>query len=156
MEAEIKIDCLDFNDKDKINTIANWYFDEWSTPKEKTFNRLESQPNDDVLVQVIATKQNQLLGTAGLANQVNLIKVHERFKFYKPWVALIYTDKLYRRQGIGKLMLEEIEKHAKKNNLKEIYLYSFTAESLYIKCGWKTIDRVSYKEHNTAIMKKEF
>ena len=39
--------------------------------------------------------------------------------------------------------------------LPAIYLYTFTAESLYTKCGWKTIDKVSYKGYGTVIMQKE-
>ena len=153
---KITIRRLEPSNKDYIRIIANWYFEEWNTPIEKTFSRLENQPGEDVLFQLVATKEDQLIATVGLGNKVNLIKVHKRYEHLKPWVALLYTQEADRKQGVGQLLLEEINRQAKAIALKEIYLYTFTAESLYTKCGWKEIDRAQYKGHDTVIMKKQF
>jgi N-acetylglutamate synthase-like GNAT family acetyltransferase len=81
--------------------------------------------------------------------------VHERFRNLKPWVALLYIEQKYRRLGGGKLLLEEIERQAREIKQNEIYSYTFTAESLFVKCGWNEVDRVKYKGYDTVILKKE-
>ncbi|PKA10550.1 GNAT family N-acetyltransferase, partial [Leptospira meyeri] len=53
-------DDLDFqvllpDEIDTIQMIANWYFDEWQIPIEKTFLKLKSITLDDSQFQVIAT-----------------------------------------------------------------------------------------------------
>ncbi len=155
MNTAVKIQKLDASDQERISTIANWYFDEWNTPVEKTIQRLSNQPNEDVLFQLILTLNGKLVGTGGLCVQVNLLQVHKTFTQYKPWIALLYTDKNYRKQGYGKVLLEHMEWHARQEKLDKIYLYTFTAESLYRRGGWKPIDHVPYKGHRTTIMEKD-
>lgn len=152
---QIAVYDLDSSNKEQIKIIADWYFKEWGTPIERTFSRLKNQPGKDLLFQLIALKESRLLATAGLGNQVGLLKVYGKFNHLKPWLALLYTEEDYRKQGIGKLLIDETERKAKALNLSTIYLYTFTAESLYTKCGWEKIDMVQYKGHDTVIMKKE-
>jgi len=151
---KITIEKLEPSNQEQIKTIAGWYYEEWNTPIEKTLMRLESQPNDDVLLQLIASYEDRIVATAGLANKVNLVQKNPQFTNLKPWIALLYTQVQYRRQGIGKYLLEHIEKHAIRLGINKIYLYTFTAESLYTKCGWTAIDKVSYKGHETVVMEK--
>lgn len=154
LPMNVHIDQLNTENKEQIETIAHWYFEEWNTPIEKTLSRLRNYPSNDVLVQLVATDKNHLLATAGLANTVNLVRKHNRFSALKPWVALLYTQEQYRQQGIGKLLLEGIEEHARSLQLSKIYLYTFTAEALYAKCGWTAIASVNYKGHETVVMEK--
>jgi GNAT superfamily N-acetyltransferase len=154
MAPKITITKLDPTDKDLILKIANWYYEEWNTPIEKTIRRLTNQPNGDVLFQLVLAKDNEVVATGGLCNNVNILKVHEKLRKFKPWLALLYTAKDYRNQGLGKMLLEQIERCAKEEKLSKIYLYTFTAESLYRRCGWKQIDRVHYKGHDTVVMEK--
>jgi len=57
MVHEILINKLDPTDKDLILKIANWYFDEWNNPIDKIIHRLTNQPNEDVLFQLVLTKE---------------------------------------------------------------------------------------------------
>ena len=155
MASEILINKLDPTDKDLGLKIANWYFDEWNTSIDKTIHRLTNQPNEDVLFQLVLSKENKVIATGGLCNNVSILKEYDKFKKFKPWVALLYTEKNYRNQGLGKVLLEQIEWLAKENNLTKIYVYTFTAESLYKRCGWTQIERVNYKDHDTVVMEKD-
>ena len=155
MTPEIHIQKLDPTNKDLIDRIANWYFEEWAIPTDTTIKRLTTQSNDDVLLQLVLSKNSIPVATGGLYNKVGLLKEHERFQKFKPWVALLYTDAKNRNQGLGQLLLNKIEEVAKETGLKKIYLFTFTAESLYIRAGWEEIERVNYKGHNTVVMEKE-
>jgi len=67
---------------------------------------------------------------------------------------LLYTQPEYRNKGLGRKLLEFIERNAKANKINKIYLYTFTAESFYKSNGWKEIKKVDYKSHKTVVMEK--
>lgn len=150
----ITIQKLNPTDKTLINQIAQWYLSEWAIPIDTTIHRLTNVSNDDVLFQLVLSKNNIPVATGGLYNKVGLLKEHERFQKFKPWVALLYTDTNNRNQGIGQLLLNKIEDAAKETGLKKIYLFTFTAESLYIRADWKDMERVNYRGHDTVVMEK--
>lgn len=154
MEPKVNISRLNPADRESILKIAKWYFDEWDTPIDKTVKRLTNQPDGDTLFQLILTIEDEVVATGGLCNTVNIYKVHEKLKKYKPWVGLLYTQTDYRNRGFGTMLLNQIEQCAKEEKMAKIYLYTFTAESFYKKCGWSEIDQVMYKGHDTAVMEK--
>jgi GNAT superfamily N-acetyltransferase len=154
MQNELIISRLDSSDAYLILKIADWYYGEWAIPINTTIQRLTNQENDDVLFQLIVTKDNMIVATGGLYNNVGLLHIHAKFKKFRPWIALLYTNKENRNQGIGQFLLREIETVAKELGLNKIYLFTFTAESLYQRSGWTQIERVNYKGHDTVIMEK--
>lgn len=154
MESKINIEKLDPADKESILKIANWYYEEWDTPIDKIANRLSNQPGKDIIFQLVLTKGDEVVATGGLYNDVNIYRDYEKLKKFKPWVSALYTHQDYRNQGFGTMLLKRIELGARERDLDKIYLYTFTAESLYRRHGWRAFTRVMYKGHDTAVMKK--
>lgn len=85
---------------------------------------------------------------------VGLLMEHPRFKQYKPWVALLFTDQEYRNKGYGAQMLKAIEKVALEQGYSKIYLFTSTAEQLYLKEGWEPMERVTYRLSDNVVMRK--
>lgn len=141
--------------RDLIETVARWYQHEWSTPIEQTIKRLVHQSDEGIPFHLVLTIDDEAVAAGGIRNQVNIYKSHPQLMKFRPWLALLYTHKDYRNRGFGELLLDRIEKTAKTAGQDTLYLYTFTAESLYKRCGWREIDRVIYKDHDTVIMKKE-
>lgn len=152
---ELQIDLLKATDNRAIEHLAEWYFDEWAVPKETLIARLATQHPDDILFHLIARKNDQLVATGGLHLNCGLIKVHEEFKPYSPWVAMVYCDKRFRQQGIGELMLKAIEQKAFERGYSQLYLYTNSAERLYLRNQWTTFARLVYKGKETAVMEKK-
>ncbi|MGC9309100.1 MAG: GNAT family N-acetyltransferase [Candidatus Nanoarchaeia archaeon] len=95
-----------------------------------TANRLEDLDNlDNYLIFYIAI-DGRIVGTIGLTNQGRLRR--------------LYVDKEYRRQGIGKQLLDKLIKIAKENNINRIVLSTYNknkeAINFYKKHGFH-IDR---------------
>jgi GNAT superfamily N-acetyltransferase len=103
---------------------------------------------------LVLYKNNQPIATGGLYHNVGILHEHEKFKKLGPWVALLFTEKNYRNQKFGELLLNEIENNSKNLGYNKIYLFTFTAEGLYLRNGWKPLERVIYKGHETVVMKK--
>lgn len=154
MTSHITICKLDPRDEVSILKIADWYLNEWNTPVEKTIQRLVNQPDDNTLFQAILKVDEKLVATGGLCNVVNIYSKHPELERFKPWIALLYTQQEYRCRGLGQKMLDFIEQSAKDIGLNRIFLYTFSAESLYKRNGWKEITRVDYKNHDTVVMEK--
>lgn len=142
-------------EKETIQTIAEWYLSEWETPIEKTTRLLSTLPNNEIIFQLnIYDFDNKVVGTLGLYNSVNIQKEHKQFKDLKPWIGLFYVEPAHRGKGLGARLLEITEAYASDLGVKETYLATFTAESLYKRCGWEEFTRVHYKGHDTSVMKK--
>ncbi|MBS1543332.1 MAG: GNAT family N-acetyltransferase [Bacteroidetes bacterium] len=153
-QVSLTVEPLSAKDGEAISLLAEWYQQEWSIKPETTIQRLTSQPNDDILIQLLIRMDGQPACTGGIYNEVGLLKIHPHYRRYGPWVAQVFTAKGYRQKGLGVMLLRELEKWAENQNFKELYLYTNTAESLYARNGWITFDKVMYREKETAVMRK--
>lgn len=71
-------------------------------------------------------------------------------------MGLVYTVPEFRQQGIGAKLCRSIEVTAKDRGIREIYLFSDTAVSLYNRLGWTEVEAVNYGHRTVTVMKKEF
>lgn len=154
MASKITVWQLNSTDLKTIRKIAAWYHSEWDTPVERTIRRLSSQAGEDVLFQLILKKGEEVVATGGVCRKPNILNVHPRLSRYGPWLSAFYTQAGYRGQGLGQQLLTEIERHAREKNLPHLYLYTFTAESLYRRNGWEPVEKVPYKGRETVVMVK--
>ncbi|HYG52878.1 MAG TPA: GNAT family N-acetyltransferase [Flavobacteriales bacterium] len=138
-----------------IQQISQWIFDEWGSPHERTIKRLTELDPTDIIFHFAMKLDGELIGCGGLHINVGLFREHERFMIQGPWVSVLYTDKLYRGKGYGKLLLDAVEQEARKLGFTRLYLYTSSAESLYSRNGWKTTERLMYRGQENAVMVKE-
>jgi GNAT superfamily N-acetyltransferase len=151
------IDYHIINDSDKnlIETIAEWYLQEWNIPKATTFERLSNFLNDSIPFQILMSVNNIPIATGGIYKHVGLLDHQPQFKKYTPWLALVYTMPANRNKGYGALLCKEIETVAKELGLNELFLFTHTAESLYKRLDWQLLDRIELDGRSIVIMKKE-
>ena len=142
-------------DKKSIEQIADWYKSEWNISMEMTIQRITSFPISGFPFQVLMSVDDVPVATAGIYSQVSLLEYDARFRIYSPWLALVYTLPRERKKGFGALICERIELMSKEIGLKEIYLYTFTAESLYKKLNWEQVERFDYRGKDAVLMKKK-
>lgn len=58
-----------------------------------------------------------------------------------PWLASLYVDPEFRRQGVARRLVSAIEDHARRQGVKRLHLYTVDAEDFYLKCGWAAVER---------------
>jgi GNAT superfamily N-acetyltransferase len=142
-------------DNISITRIAKWYFEECDIPANTTIEKLNTFTASDFQFQVLMTLDNIPIATGGLYNHVGLLDKEPKFKIYKHWLALVYTIPEYRGKGYGALLCNYIQQHAKEMGLKEIFLFTHTAESLYKRLGWLQVERIVAGGKDMVVMKKE-
>ena len=87
---------------------------------------LERDHRDGTSIHVIALLGNKMVGTGR-------ITINDKAK-----ISRLAVEKSYRRHGIGKKIVYELEKVARKNHVKEITLSSnFQSIPFYRTCGYK-------------------
>lgn len=71
-----------------------------------------------------------------------------------PWIGDLVIDRKYQKQGIGKMLLDEVIKKAKQLNFKKWYLFTFdpSIPLYYEKFGWQKIDTDTFNSHPVTLM----
>ncbi len=149
----IEYNIITPDDIENIQLISDWYLKEWNIPAETSAEKIKNLSKENNEFQVLMKLNGQAVGTAGLYTHVGLLDREPRFKVYKNWLALVYTMPEIRGQGLGANLCNRIQERAKNLGLKEIYLFTHTAENLYRRLDWEVIERLSQGEKNIAVMK---
>ena len=152
---EIKYQQVRKEDETLIKMIAEWYFSEWNIPTETTLQRLSTFSTDSIPFQSMMSINNVPIATGGVYDHVGLLDREPRFKIHSPWLALVYTKVEYRNQGYGALLCDYIENVSRTSGLKEFFLFTHTAETLYKRLGWQQIERIVLNGKEIVIMKKD-
>lgn len=152
--TEIKYQIIKPNDQQIIELIADWYLNEWKIPIQTTIDKTKNLSADNYEFQVLMTLDNIPVATGGLYNHVGILDKEPRLKIYKNWLALIYTKPDFRGKGLGALICNHIQDQSKNLGLKEIYLFTHTAENLYKRLDWQQLERITLGEKNIVVMKK--
>lgn len=151
---DIQFERVGSGDVRTIEKIAGWYFDEWTIEAAKTIAKLSAFPAEGFPFQILMSVNNIPIATGGLYEHVGLLAVAPRFKVYGPWLALVLTTPENRKKGYGTLLCEEIQNRAKDLGLKEMFLFTRTAESLYRRMGWALIEQNNMKGQDVFVMKR--
>ena len=133
----------------KINEIQKKDFDEWSSLWQKyldfyetklsndifknTFNRLINKKEGDVLG-FLAFKENKPIGLVHLISHFHNWKIEKALYLQDLYVLLEY-----RKNGVGKKLINHVYDYADKKNLSYVYWltqdFNLEARSLYNKVG---------------------
>lgn len=98
---------------------------------------------------------NEPIATGGLYNYVGLLDREPRLKVYKNWLALVFVKSDVRGKGLGALLCKYIQDYSKALGLKELYLFTHTAETLYKRLEWRQLERLDLVGKDIVVMKKE-
>ncbi len=136
------------------SVISEWYEAQWQMPQEYTRAHLSGKMQKQVPLQVVGLLDGRPVTTAGIYDEVGLTRAEPRFRKLGPWLALVYTVPDLRGKGLGAEICEHMDGVAAGLGLPEYFLFTMTAERLYVRLGWKEIERVAYKSNTAVVMKK--
>ena len=152
--ADINYQIIKPGDDEEIALIATWYLKEWNIPTATTVAKIKKLSGDNNEFQVLMIVDNEPIATGGLYNHVAILDKEPGLKMYKNWLALVYTTPAQRGKGFGTLLCKEIQQQSAALGLKEIYLFTHTAESLYQRLGWQQVERLNLAGKEIIVMTK--
>lgn len=150
----INFHLLQPGDEKAMELLAGWYLSQWKIPVEKTMEKLKTVAADASQFQAILTLDGIPVATGGMYHHISLLDKEPRFRVHTNWLALVYTVPEMRHKGYGALLCNYIADHAKSTGVKEMHLFTDTAESLYKRLGWEVQERLPLGERNIVVMKK--
>ena len=137
-----------------VRTIAEWLYSEFfhlnPSSVEQRMEVLCESGGNQIPTTVVALEESEILGTASLiesdmSNRPNLF----------PWLARVYVDPQYRRQGVGASLVRWIVQEADQQGHRKLYLYTTDREKFYSDLGWSVLERTTYLGHPIVIMEIE-
>lgn len=125
-----------------LNTITTWMYNWWGKDEGYSFDGIKCFMKHSM-------QENKLPQTYGLFLDNKIIGMYQftledldvRTDIY-PWLANVYIDENYRKQGYGKILLESVMRNVKNiRNFKEIYLFTKHI-NLFEKFGFEFIELI--------------
>jgi GNAT superfamily N-acetyltransferase len=118
---------------------------------EDSLNNYRERTNTDCLpLALVALHGDQLVGTVSL-------KVHDLDirPDLNPWLGAVLVLPNWRRRGVGSILVQRAVEEARRLNLPRLFLWTASAEELYLKLGWEVVERTEYCGKNIVVMQIE-
>jgi predicted N-acetyltransferase YhbS len=154
---EITIDYL-ANRPEFAEELARLSWAEWQTiyqERGQTFehalkNYRERLKTDGLPLTLVALKGEELMGTVSLkCNDLDLRPDLD------PWLGALLVLPNWRQRGVGSLLMRRAVEEARRLHLPQLFLWTSSAEGLYLKLGWSVVERTSYCGKQIVIMQIE-
>lgn len=149
----MKIECKQLIDVDEdiLNILSTWMYNWWGKRDGYSFEKVKCFMKHSM-------EKDRLPQTYGLFLDDKIIGMYQftyedlsvRPDIY-PWLANVYIDEKYRKQGYGRKLLENVKDTAQKSiNFEEIFLYT-EHKGLYEKFDWTYVCDIDTYNKNSRI-----
>ena len=72
-----------------------------------------------------------------------------------PWLGGVFVLPAFRRTGIGSALCMTVERHAAKEGIRKLFLFTLDKAALYERMGWEKMDGGTWRGFSGVIMAKE-
>jgi predicted N-acetyltransferase YhbS len=136
-----------------INTIAKWHYDRWHNilpdfTLEKYAAYLPAHyKRGGIPTLFTAVSEGKVIGTAALDD--DNMDTHPALT---PWIAGLYVDPEYRKQGVGEALVRRVINEARSAGAKKLYLFTPDREYYLSRFGWRTLFKENYYGEMESVM----
>lgn len=154
---DITIDYL-ADHPELVDRLARLSWNEWQPIYEERGQIFEDalknygeRTNKDRLpLSLVALHGKDLVGTVSLKFHDLDTRPH-----LDPWLGALLVLPDWRNRGIASLLVQRAVDTARRLNLPELFLWTHSAEGLYLKLGWSIVERTDYCGKEIVVMKAE-
>jgi GNAT superfamily N-acetyltransferase len=152
----ITIDYL-ANHRELAPELGKLFYDEWRSiydHRGQSFKDVVStclgRANIGSLpLALIAFHDEELVGTVSL--KVQDLEIQPELT---PWLGGLFVIPRWRGMGVASSLIQRAIEEAQRLKLKQLYLWTPSAESLYRKFGWSEVERTDYCGQQIVIMRR--
>lgn len=72
-----------------------------------------------------------------------------------PWLAGVFVAPHARGQGYAARLIAAVEQEARAASIATLWLYTNTAERIYARAGWKTVETIAHDGKPFALMRRD-
>lgn len=138
---------------ESINTIVKWHLERWQdimpnhTPDSYEKYVSSHYRRGGIPAMFVAVAENRVIGTAALEDDD--MDTHPALS---PWLANLYVDVKYRKNGIGEMLVHRVIEEARSTGVKKLYLFTPDREHYFSRYGWRTLFKENYYGNLESVM----
>src|SRR5580704_9005186 len=132
--------------------VATWLIAEFGYPGGRTVEELTArilEPPTGPEESFVLFDQDKPVGTASLCHD-DLASRRD----LTPWLAGVFVEPAYRGRGFASLLVRRVEAFASAASVPTLWLYTWTAESLYARLGWERVGLETNKGEQVVLMSR--
>jgi GNAT superfamily N-acetyltransferase len=73
---------------------------------------------------------------------------------WTPWLAAVVVDRDARGRGHSRTLVRFIEDFARRNGVETLWLFTWSAEAVYAKFGWRPVERLHHSTREVVVMNR--
>lgn len=155
--VNIRVDYL-ANHPELVEQLARLSWAEWQPiyqERGQTFehaikNYRERTNTDCLPLTLVALYGDELVGTVSL--KYHDLDIRPRLD---PWLGALLVLPNWRRRGIATTLMRRVVDIACQLKLPELFLWTSSAEGLYLKLGWEVVERTDYCGKEIVLMRTD-
>jgi len=112
---------------------------------------------EELVIPCLSDNEKLPFGLIALVNEepIGLLLAVERSDDvspkYSPWLVALYVKEEFRKQGIGRELVERACDELKKRGYDLVYIDTVSAQNFYKKLGWTFVEDVKWRDEKTSI-----
>jgi GNAT superfamily N-acetyltransferase len=163
---EIRVDYL-ANRPELVDELARLSWKEWQevyqqrdqTLEDSLKNYRERMNTDRLPLTLVAVRAGRAEKSGAASELVGMVSL----KFHDmdtrpdldPWLGGLLVLPEWRNLGVGTMLMHRATEEARRLNVPRLFLWTASAEGLYLKLGWRAIERTDYCGQRIVIMQKD-
>lgn len=140
---------------DLVPVVAGWLWEAFWRESGKSLDQLMSEVNASVVVRpmprtFVLIAGSEPVGTASLVAH----DLDERPDL-SPWLAGVFVTPEARGRGYARQLISAVEHAAVSASVATLWLYTYSAERIYARAGWRTAGAVHHDGKPFVIMRRD-
>lgn len=151
----MRVELLNLH-QDELPKLANWHYQEWhnlypeKTADDFALDLQESLQQGFVPSTWVLVDNGKVVGSTSLLKQDMSANSD-----LTPWIANVFIEPGHRGRGLGKVIIKEVMRQAKLNDLSRLYLFTEDQMAFYQNLGWQIIRQHDYNGAEVSVMSIE-
>jgi len=144
-----------------IEKLARLSWEEWQEvyqQRKQTWNDILKNyrgrmSTDRLPLTLVAVQRRPAVNCRELVGMVSL-KFHDMDTRpdLDPWLGGLLVLPKWRNHGVGTMLMHRATEEARRLNVRQLYLWTHSAEGLYRKLGWQVVERTNYFGKEAVVM----
>ena len=135
--------------------VASWLWEAFARARGRSYVQMLDAVQSSVTAPLtprtfVLLVDGEPAGTASLAAH----DLEERPDL-TPWLAGVFVEPRFRRQGLAACLIAAVEGECWKRSIQTLWLYTRTAEGVYARVGWRTVETVAHNGKSYALMRRD-
>lgn len=140
---------------DLVPVVARWLWEEFWRDGERSFEHTLDAVSESVTARsmprtFILLADGEPVGTASLAAH----DLDERPDL-APWLAWVFVEPRARGRGYAARLISAVEREARAASIPTLWLFTNTAERIYARVGWLTVETIQHNGRPFALMRRD-